>query len=273
MQIRFVRSFVFVMASRLQFRPLAVLRRWQARNRLLPRRWCSATGWQLQDAAKAPQPGAEVAQTGFDTAGWYTATVPGTVLTTLVNNHVYPEPLYGENNRPEVIPDSLARTSYWYRTTIDDSADVQGPARVAELRRHQLLGDGVGEWRAGGHDARGIHPRNVRHYGAGEAGREGGDCGAGDAAAASGRAARTHAARGAGTERRRSARSTGRRFFRRLAGTGFRRSATATRGIWQKVFLSATGPVLREGSAGDHRPSAAEDRLGRRGACRPRWRM
>ena len=40
------------------------------------------------------------------------------MLTTLVNNHVYPEPLYGENNRPEVIPDSLCRTSWWYRTTI-----------------------------------------------------------------------------------------------------------------------------------------------------------
>jgi hypothetical protein len=41
------------------------------------------------------------------------------VLTTLVNNRVYPEPLYGENNRPEIIPESLARTSYWYRTTIE----------------------------------------------------------------------------------------------------------------------------------------------------------
>ena len=29
------------------------------------------------------------------------------MLTTLVNNHVYPEPLYGENNRPEIIPESL----------------------------------------------------------------------------------------------------------------------------------------------------------------------
>jgi hypothetical protein len=78
-----------------------------------------ASGWQLQDVAKAPQPGAEVASPGFSTGGWYTATVPGTVLTTLVNNHVYPEPLYGENNRPELIPESLARTSYWYRTLID----------------------------------------------------------------------------------------------------------------------------------------------------------
>ena len=76
------------------------------------------SGWQLQEVAKAPQPGAQVATAGFDTHGWYTATVPGTVLTTLVNNHVYPEPLYGENNRPEIIPDTLARTSYWYRTQV-----------------------------------------------------------------------------------------------------------------------------------------------------------
>jgi hypothetical protein len=62
---------------------------------------CGAAGWQLQDVAKVPQAGAEVAAPAFNTAGWYTATVPGTVLTTLVNNHVYPEPLYGENNRPE----------------------------------------------------------------------------------------------------------------------------------------------------------------------------
>ncbi len=46
---------------------------------------------------------------------WYPATVPGTVLTTLVSNKIYPDPLYGENNRPNIIPESLCRTSYWYR--------------------------------------------------------------------------------------------------------------------------------------------------------------
>ncbi|MFP5203977.1 MAG: glycoside hydrolase family 2 protein, partial [Acidobacteriota bacterium] len=76
------------------------------------------SGWQLQDAAKALQTGAEISAGSFQPSGWYAATVPGTVLTTLVNNHVYPEPLYGENNRPEIIPESLARTSYWYRTTV-----------------------------------------------------------------------------------------------------------------------------------------------------------
>ena len=84
-----------------------------------PPQFVLASGWQLQDVAKVPQPGAEVASPNLNTSGWLTATVPGTVLTTLVNNRVYPEPLYGENNRPEIIPESLARTSYWYRTLIE----------------------------------------------------------------------------------------------------------------------------------------------------------
>lgn len=75
-------------------------------------------GWQLQDAAKVPQSGEQISSDGFNGTGWFAATVPGTVLTSLVNDKVYPEPLYGENDRATVIPDSLARTSYWYRTTV-----------------------------------------------------------------------------------------------------------------------------------------------------------
>jgi len=76
-------------------------------------------GWQLQDIAKATEPGAEVSSESYSTTGWYAATVPGTVLTTLVNNRVYPEPLYGENDRPEIIPESLVHTAYWYRTIVE----------------------------------------------------------------------------------------------------------------------------------------------------------
>jgi beta-mannosidase len=46
------------------------------------------------------------------------------VLTTLVNNGVYPEPLYGENMR--AIPESLNKTSYWYRTTFTVPAASKG---------------------------------------------------------------------------------------------------------------------------------------------------
>jgi hypothetical protein len=85
-----------------------------------------SAGWQLQDVAKVKQDGSKISSASFKTKDWYAATVPGTALTTLVNNHVYPEPLYGENNRPETIPESLARTSYWYRAAIDIPQSYEG---------------------------------------------------------------------------------------------------------------------------------------------------
>lgn len=81
-------------------------------------------GWTLQDAAKVAAAGEQVSLPGFRTEGWYKATVPGTVLTTLVNNGVYPEPLYGENMRS--IPESLNKTSYWYRTSVKVPASGRG---------------------------------------------------------------------------------------------------------------------------------------------------
>ena len=73
-------------------------------------------GWQMQDSAKVAAAGPILSTNSFDPEGWYAATVPGTVLTTLVNNGVYPDPLYGENMR--AIPESLNKSSYWYRTTL-----------------------------------------------------------------------------------------------------------------------------------------------------------
>ena len=74
-------------------------------------------GWQMQDSVKVSETGAVVSTAKFRPEGWYAAVVPGTVLTTLVRNGAYPEPLYGENMR--AIPESLNKTSYWYRTTIN----------------------------------------------------------------------------------------------------------------------------------------------------------
>ena len=85
-------------------------------------------GWQMQDSAKVaaqgPAQGPVVSMPAFEPRDWYAATVPGTVLTTLVNNGVYPDPLYGENMR--AIPESLNKTSYWYRTTFNVPASYRG---------------------------------------------------------------------------------------------------------------------------------------------------
>ena len=82
------------------------------------------SGWKMQDVAKVSAAGPVVATAEYKPEGWYVATVPGTVLTTLVDNKVYPEPLYGENMRP--IPESLNKTSYWYRTTVVVPAAYKG---------------------------------------------------------------------------------------------------------------------------------------------------
>src|ERR1700759_4973720 len=84
----------------------------------------SVGGWIMQDAAKVTAPASEISSAKFRPEKWYPATVPGTVLTTLVHNNVYPEPLYGENMRS--IPESLNKTTYWYRTTFAVPTSYKG---------------------------------------------------------------------------------------------------------------------------------------------------
>ncbi len=81
-------------------------------------------GWMMQDSLRVQVAASSIAVPDFATAGWYKATVPGTVLTTLVDNKVYPEPLYGENMRS--IPETLNKTSYWYRTSITVPSTYKG---------------------------------------------------------------------------------------------------------------------------------------------------
>lgn len=71
-------------------------------------------GWEMADATALDAHPENIASTNFDTHGWYDATVPGTVLTTLIQQGLYPDPLHGLNNL--LIPDDLARRSWWFRT-------------------------------------------------------------------------------------------------------------------------------------------------------------
>src|SRR5579884_4536190 len=82
------------------------------------------TGWQMQDVTKVSDAGDVVSTAKFHPDHWYAATVPGTVLTTLVNDGVYPEPLYGENMR--AIPESLNKTNWWYRAEVNIPSSYKG---------------------------------------------------------------------------------------------------------------------------------------------------
>lgn len=70
-------------------------------------------GWELTEASKVISAKQSIFDVGLNTDNWYNATVPGTVLTTLVDRGVYPDPYFGVNNLS--IPDSLCRLDWWYR--------------------------------------------------------------------------------------------------------------------------------------------------------------
>ncbi|SEM75787.1 Glycosyl hydrolases family 2, sugar binding domain [Sphingomonas gellani] len=93
----------------------------------------AVNGWRLIEAPRVTADGEVISRPGFDAKGWHAATVPGTVLTTLVDRGVYPDPTVGLNNM--AIPEQLARQSYWYRT------EFVAPATGA--KRLTLTFDGV----------------------------------------------------------------------------------------------------------------------------------
>ena len=83
------------------------------------------SGWEMIEAPRLNSPdGAAISTPGFATTDWYDATVPGTVLTTLVDQGVYPDPYFGLNNL--LIPETLNKQDYWYRTEFVVPTDFSG---------------------------------------------------------------------------------------------------------------------------------------------------
>lgn len=78
--------------------------------------WDIAANWRLlSNIGNTVQPdaGSQISLPGFPDGTWLPATVPGTVLTTLIDRGIYPDPDFGLNNL--AIPESLNKHDYWYR--------------------------------------------------------------------------------------------------------------------------------------------------------------
>src|SRR5260221_4467596 len=86
--------------------------------------WMISGRWKLRPAPEISANGDAISQNGFGTIGWWDATVPGTVLTTMINQGVYPDPDYGLNNL--AIPESLNKQDYWYRSEFTALAGWKG---------------------------------------------------------------------------------------------------------------------------------------------------
>ena len=84
--------------------------------------------WMMMKASDVPQRAEDLSKDGCPLDGWSPAIVPGTVLNSLVNNGVYPEPYFGLNNKISsgLIPDlnDVGRDfyTYWFRTSFDGVA-------------------------------------------------------------------------------------------------------------------------------------------------------
>ena len=70
------------------------------------------SGWKCRKAGDVTLNGAELSAGSSPLHGWMPATVPGTVLTTLLNNKLVPDPFFGMNN--ELIPDIYTAGSAYY---------------------------------------------------------------------------------------------------------------------------------------------------------------
>lgn len=94
-------------------------------------------GWALVAAPEIHAAGSELSQPGVKTTNWIPATVPGTVLSSMVDRGIYADPDYGLNNL--AIPESLNKHDYWYRTVQNSPASWRQKTDL-EVRGHQLQG-------------------------------------------------------------------------------------------------------------------------------------
>ena len=86
------------------------------------REWILSGGWMLAEANVPVNSEKSIFNPEFNIAGWLNATVPGTILTTLVDQGIYPDPYFGLNNL--AIPDSLCRMDWWYRISFRTPEDL-----------------------------------------------------------------------------------------------------------------------------------------------------
>jgi exo-1,4-beta-D-glucosaminidase len=99
------------------------------------------TGWQIQSSAKVGTDGAAISAVSYRPVGWYRATVPSTVVGTLVEDSVFRDPFFGMNMRSipgttfaiganfvhtAMEPTSPYYVPWWYRTTFTVPTTMRG---------------------------------------------------------------------------------------------------------------------------------------------------
>ena len=95
--------------------------------------------WRLQRASLVPAAGQQISTPGFVADDWMIATVPGTVLTSYLNDGAIPDPDFGDNQY--LISDSFFCADFWYRD------EFPAPALTNPQQHFWLNFDGI-NWKA-----------------------------------------------------------------------------------------------------------------------------
>lgn len=134
--------------SRASFSPAAAIKRMPVGESLVASgagEWTFADGWMMREAPKveAETDGSDkqVASSAYNAKSWMRATVPGTVLTTMIDDGIYPDPDFGLNNM--AIPEALNKQDYWYRNEFTLPADVAANKDEKSRRHVELTFQGI----------------------------------------------------------------------------------------------------------------------------------
>jgi len=94
------------------------------------------TGWKCQPIGKVKAGGDKISQPGYSITGWLDATVPGTVLTTLINNKLEPDPFIGLNNQkiPDIYTVGRDHYTYWFVKNFTEAASKSQDQVWLDLR-------------------------------------------------------------------------------------------------------------------------------------------
>lgn len=92
--------------------------------------------WQCINIQKVAAGGEAISQPNYALNGTMPATVPGTVLTTMLNNHLVPDPFYGMNNLhiPDIYDAGNAYYTYWFINDFTEQRPAAGKQVWLHLR-------------------------------------------------------------------------------------------------------------------------------------------
>lgn len=84
----------------------------------------SGGGWKVQRISAVEATGEEISVAGFNSAGWVDATVPGTVLSSYRNAGAIPDPNYDDNQL--LISESFFNSDFWYSNEFAIPEEFEG---------------------------------------------------------------------------------------------------------------------------------------------------